>query len=250
MLQPFTGNRRKIIIDLGNTRAKVAIFSGKELEQLEILNSPTPEQLSELAITRSNFDAGIISSVSADTLPYRNLFPTIDFIQFSSKTPIPVTNHYLTPETLGADRLAAVVAASELYPGNNVLVIDAGTAITFDFINHKNEYKGGSITAGISMRFKALHTFTGRLPLIEADLPQFLTGRTTQESILSGVINGTSAEIEGMIQKYRQLYPDLVTLITGGDMFYFEKKMKNNIFAVPNLVLYGLNLILDYNFEK
>ena len=143
-----------------------------------------------------------------------------------------------------------MVAASELYPANDVLVIDAGTAITFDFINHKNEYKGGSITAGISLRFKALHTFTGRLPLIEADLPQFLTGRTTQESILSGVINGTCAEIEGMIQKYRQLYPDLVTLITGGDMFYFEKKMKNNIFAVPNLVLYGLNLILDYNFEK
>lgn len=241
---------KKLIVDLGNTRAKAAVFIGNKLHDLKHFETHAPELILESFSESGPFSAGIISSVSAPTAPLRALMKDMPVVEFNPKTPVPIQNHYHSPSTLGADRLAAAIAAHDLYPNNDVLIIDAGTAITYEFINNEGAYLGGGITAGVSMRLKSLNTFTSRLPLVEAQFPDFLIGRNSEESILSGVMNGIRAEMDGIIQEYKQLYPGLIILFTGGDMIYFEKKLKNNIFANPNLVLTGLNLILEYNLEK
>ena len=252
MPDPFA---KKLIVDLGNTRAKLAVFIGDKIHDVQFFDPNSsqdnnPEFVLKPFLTSGPFSACIISSVSTPTAPLRALLADVPVVEFTPDTPVPIQNHYHSPSTLGADRLAAAVAAHGLYPDNDVLVIDAGTAITYEFINKEGAYQGGGITAGVSMRLKSLNTFTSRLPLVEAQFPGFLIGRNSEESILSGVMNGIRAEMDGIIQEYKQLYPGLITLFTGGDMFYFEKKLKNDIFATPNLVLTGLNLILEYNLEK
>ena len=240
---------KKLIIDLGNTRSKVAVFVGDELQEIKYFDSSDPGQLLKPYLESRDLKACIISSVSMPTAPFRQFLSELKVIEFNASTPLPIVNRYASPSTLGADRLAGTVAANGLYPGKDVLIIDAGTAITYDFINKKGEYLGGGITAGVHMRFKALNAFTSRLPLVEPRYPDFLIGRNSDESILTGVMNGIRAEMDGIIEEYKLLYPDIITLFTGGDMFYFEKNLKNNIFAIPNLVLNGLNLILEYNLE-
>ena len=240
---------KKLIIDLGNTRAKVAVFVGHELKEVKFFDAPVPGQLLKPYLEPNDLRACIISSVSMPTAPFGELLSEVQVVEFNPTTPLPIINLYGSPATLGADRLAVAVAAQGLYPGKDVLIVDAGTAITYDFINKEGEYLGGGITAGVHMRFKALNAFTSRLPLVETQFPEFLIGRNSEESILTGVMNGIRAEIDGIIKEYKLLYPGIITLFTGGDMFYFEKNLKNNIFAIPNLVLTGLNLILEYNLE-
>lgn len=170
---------------------------------------------------------------------------------FQTTTPIPFKNCYQSAATLGSDRIAAAVGAFTLYPSCNVLVIDAGTCIKYNFTNNHNEYLGGGISPGLQMRFKALHQFTSKLPLVEFNSETIsLIGNTTQQSIISGVVKGTIAEIDGIINEYKNQYPDLVCVITGGDSEYLCKQLKNSIFANQNLVLKGLNDILNYNLEN
>jgi type III pantothenate kinase len=169
------------------------------------------------------------------------------FIPLSFQTPVPFTNRYKSPVTLGKDRIAAVAGAVSQFPGRNVLVIDAGTCITYDFINDRGEYFGGAISPGIRMRFKAMNTFTGKLPLIEPEEFDGFIGTTTGESMQSGVYNGISAEINGFITQYMDNFDDLVVIITGGDHQFLHNKLKISIFAAPDLVLLGLNEIFDYN---
>ena len=240
----------KLIIDLGNSRAKVAVYMCDDLTVVHSIEDPTPEKIYQLGLHKLPIATGIICSVAENPALYTALFPDLNWIILDYETPLPVINKYKTPETLGRDRLAAVAGAYNLYPGQNLLVIDAGTAVTYDFINHKGEYSGGSISPGLSMRFRALHTFTSRLPLLQTEEISYLTGCTTYESILSGVINGLRTEIDGIIDQYSFLWPSIQVILTGGDAKYFEKILKNTIFASPNLVLTGLKLILDYNLEK
>jgi type III pantothenate kinase len=169
------------------------------------------------------------------------------FILLTELTPLPVKNHYQTPKSLGKDRIAAVTGAWSMFPGRNILVIDAGTCITYDFINQQGEYPGGGISPGIRMRFKAMHTFTGKLPLIEPEDFDDLIGKSTTESLLSGVYNGVTGEIREIVRLYREKYGDVMVLITGGDHELLNNKLKISIFAVPDLVLLGLNEIFDYN---
>ncbi len=169
------------------------------------------------------------------------------YIRLSHKTELPIINKYATPKTLGKDRLAGVVAASALYAKKNVLVIDAGTCITFDFINNDREYLGGSIHPGITMRFKALNNFTDKLPLIKRSSDFELIGNSTEKAILTGVLYAVLKEIQGMIEDYMGKYNDLTIIFTGGDASFFVSRLKNKIFAHPNLVLEGLNEILRYN---
>jgi type III pantothenate kinase len=168
---------------------------------------------------------------------------------FSQNTSLPIINKYRTPETLGKDRLAGVVGAQHLLPACDILVIDAGTAITYDFITSSGEFIGGSISPGIAMRYKALNTYTDRLPLLNYYDNAKLIGDDTSTSIFSGVLNGAVAEMEGIIQQYREVYPGIKIILTGGDHNYFDKRLKIKTFAAPNLVLEGLNLILDFNIE-
>ncbi len=169
-------------------------------------------------------------------------------IEFTPQTPIPLKNHYKSAATLGADRLAASIGAFTLHPNNNVLVIDAGTCVKCNFTNSKNEFLGGSISPGLAMRLRSLQHYTGKLPLVNFD-DSFdkVIGQTTEESILSGVINGIAYEIDSFINDYKKNYPDLITILTGGDSAYFVKRLKNSIFAEPELVLMGLNTTLEFN---
>ena len=176
-----------------------------------------------------------------------------EILTFSpAATPVPLRNAYATPHTLGADRLAAAVGAAGLRPGQSTLIVDAGTALKFDLVTN-GTYYGGSIAPGLSMRFRALHTFTGRLPLLELPAPDAtipLVGDSTTGSLLSGVVNGTLAEITGLIAQYQQLYPGLGVLLTGGDAAFLAARLSARIFVVPELVLLGLNRILAYHVVK
>ena len=169
------------------------------------------------------------------------------FIDLNEYTNIPIKNLYDSKSTLGKDRLAAVIGANNFYPKSNVLVIDMGTAITFDFINKKDQYLGGSISPGLEMRFSALNHFTGKLPLLKKNEKFSLIGSNTESAIISGVQNGIIFEIDSYINNIKKEYEDLKTILTGGDAIFFDKKLKNTIFVDLNLNFIGLNTILEYN---
>ncbi|MCP4550655.1 MAG: type III pantothenate kinase [Bacteroidetes bacterium] len=238
----------KLVIDIGNTFTKLAIFEQTEIIKLYHFKQFGIEELYQVEADYSNINSAIVSTVNKLPQALKDyLYKSYHFIELNSNTPIPIVNKYKTPETLGNDRLAAVVAGASLYPNQNVLVIDAGSCITFDFVNRKNEYIGGSISPGIQIRFKAMNSFTQNLPLIEYKKVDYLIGSTTEESILSGVLNGVLNEIDGIITSYKGNYENLTIILGGGDYIYFDKRLKNNIFAIPNIVLLGLNVILDFN---
>ncbi len=236
----------QIAIDVGNTRTKYAVFAGSMLIAINTLEKP--ENLAEVLVYHE-IKKAIISSVRHLDQEVKQLSVLDKVIELTAATPVPIINKYGTPQTLGMDRLAGVVGACALYPKQNALVIDAGTCITFDFIDRDQTYYGGSISPGLAMRFKAMHTFTGKLPLVEQtktdNMP--LIGRNTIECLTSGVFNGTVAEVNGLIVEYKKQFPDLITIVCGGDAPFFEKNLKARIFAEPNLVLIGLNHILNYN---
>jgi type III pantothenate kinase len=240
----------KLIIDIGNTRIKAALFEKKELKHFFVFNS-TNEFLTADLLNQHPISNCIVASVT------NNIESIVDYVKqktdvllFTSETPTPIKNLYATAHTLGSDRLAAAVGGNFLYPNQNVLVIDSGTCIKYNFVTHKNEYLGGAISPGLQMRFKALNTFTARLPLLELDQKfDKLIGTNSTESILSGVEMGAVAEVNGFIENYKKQYPDIKVIITGGDVNFFEKRLKNSIFADPYLILRGLNMILDYNLK-
>jgi len=239
-----------LIIDTGNTFTKLALFQGREMVAFLSFEGVDEKQIIKFCELNLFIKNAILSSVKEypsgiDAYLNDHYFTVL----FSHTTSIPVTNKYCTPETLGKDRLAGVVGAKKILPANDILVIDAGTAITYDFITASGEYMGGSISPGIAMRYKALNTYTDRLPLLNYYEDARLTGDDTSTSIYSGVLNGAVAEMEGIIQQYRNLYPGIKIIITGGDHNYFDKRLKIKTFAAPNLVLEGLNLILDFNIE-
>ncbi len=242
-----------LAIDIGNTVSKLAIFKGKELfSKMVVEGKPNEALYAELKNDNPGLHHVILSSVkNTDQQTIVFLKKSFHLLELSAQTLLPINNLYTAPETLGNDRIAGVVGATKYFPNNNILVIDAGTCITYDFINSDNEYLGGSISPGLEMRFQALHTFTARLPLIKPDENvDEVIGNSTEKSIVSGVQIGMVAEIEGIIKKYESHYRNLKILLTGGNSNFFVKKLKNPIFAAPDLVLEGLNEILDYNVQK
>ena len=235
-----------VAIDLGNTRAKVALFRGKEL--LEYVERISPEEVIPWIAGRSP-SAAIIASVNASAEELKAQVSEIcPCLVLDSQLRVPVKKQYQTPLSLGADRLAGVVGGWSLFPAEAVLVIDAGTCITYDYLDTEANYRGGAISPGCSMRFKALHNFTARLPLIDhVPFHSPLLGQSTEGSISSGVMNGTCAEVEGMISKFEADFGSMRIIICGGDAKFFETKIKQPIFVIPELVLIGLNEILLYN---
>lgn len=238
-----------LVVDVGNTLVKLAVFKADELKYKNVVEIDSIVQ-SILVIqeTYRPIKKVIISSVGnlkkADITALSNRF---DIMVLDAKTKLPFENLYRTPETLGVDRIALIGASVNQFPENNVLVIDAGTCITYDFINEKNEYLGGAISPGLRMRYEALNNLTANLPLLETDTPSHITGSTTNESIHSGVVNGVLKEIEGVIEAYEQKYPDLTVILTGGDANFLSKQLKSSIFANSNFLLEGLNYILQFN---
>ncbi|HTH55985.1 MAG TPA: type III pantothenate kinase [Cyclobacteriaceae bacterium] len=232
-----------LVIDWGNTRIKVATFSNGRIETKFIFQS---SQDVMHYLKGKDFECAIVSTVSnpADeillTIAARKKFT------LSHTLPLPIRLKYETPTTLGVDRIAAVCGAESLFPANDCLVIDAGTCVTYDFIDRQGNYLGGAISPGIAMRFEAMHTFTKRLPLVTPAAEQ-LIGKTTQGSMRSGVMNGILHEVDGFVNAYKGKYPDLRVVLCGGDTAFFENNLKQPIFAAPDLVLIGLNRILNHN---
>ncbi|WP_017730307.1 type III pantothenate kinase [Nafulsella turpanensis] len=235
-----------VAIDLGNTRTKAALFNGTHL--LEMEEGLPLEALPQWASERGA-KAAIIGSVSAAAEALQAKIEKIcPCLVLNPSLPVPLQKKYETPETLGADRLAASVGGWVYRKKHPVLVIDAGTCITYDFVDAEATYRGGAISPGLHMRLKALHNFTARLPLIDHVPEQNpLLGQSTGGSMLSGVVNGLSAEIEGMIRQFEADAGKADVLICGGDAKFFESKINRPIFVVPELVLIGLNEILRYN---
>jgi len=241
-----------LIIDVGNTQVKLAVFEGSALVFDTVCKKDL--LLVELQKIKKSFliDQSIISTValfSEDELTeIKKIFPHL--ISLSQNTTVPFKNLYGTPQTLGVDRIAIAAASVSKYPNKNVLVIDAGTCITYDFVDESGSYHGGAITAGVRMRYKSLNEFTDRLPLLDPEYPKSIIGKSTEESIHSGIVNGVLAEINSIINQYKEQYKKLTVVLTGGDTNFLAKRLKNGIFANPIFLLEGLNMILIYNSKN
>ena len=237
-----------LVIDIGNTSAKIAVFSQGEIKDMIRCSNQSLEGVDTL-YQQYPIQKGIWASVVSIPENIQQQLQQMPFpmMEFTYQTPIPIRNLYRTPETLGVDRLAAVIAAYTLKPNHPSLVIDAGTCITYDFIDEHGQYHGGNISPGMEMRFKALHEFTSKLPRIQASGEKPAYGNSTETAIRSGVIRGIEHEINGYIQHLKKNYPSLLVFLTGGNDFSFDTNLKSGIFADGFLVLKGLNRILEYN---
>ncbi len=238
-----------IVIDIGNTYIKAALFEDGQIIWQEKDLAENALTFFKQKILKHKNTKHLIFSASGRTSPELiNLFKeNFNTIVFSHQTKLPFINTYETPQTLGLDRLALVAAAYSQFPATNVLVVDAGTCITYDLINESGEYLGGSISPGIHMRLKALHHFTAGLPLISLKEPKTSPiGKNTTDAILNGVINGVVYEIDLNIERYISDFKDLTIILTGGDQHFLSTKLKNSIFASSNFQLFGLHAILEY----
>jgi type III pantothenate kinase len=241
-----------IVIDQGNTVGKLAVFNAGEMLMRFVETELSTEILHSIFEKYPQITHGILSSVAKynPDIPAFLFKKLKTFIILSSETPLPIKNKYFTKDSLGYDRIADAVGAFSNFPGVNVLVIDAGTAITIDLLTAKGEFYGGNISPGLDLRLRALHDFTKKLPKVEKKSEFPLLGKTTEEAILAGVLNGVIFELDGYIDTLKAQYPDLKIIFTGGDTKYFDKKLKNSIFADSFLNLTGLNRILEYNVEN
>ena len=241
-----------LVIDIGNSRTKIALFNQHDLMFNVPLDHLTANHVRMLKNEHPQLKKVILSSVKpyADDLK-RVLSEEFDqFIELDHQTELPIENLYETPETLGKDRIAAAVGANELFPDQNLLVIDAGTAITYDLVSEKNQFMGGNISPGLEMRFKALNHFTGKLPLVNYSDDFEPIGKNTTDAIRAGVQNGVLYEMEQNIDFFNKNYRNLHIIMTGGDSNFFDKKLNYSIFVHFNLTLIGLNRILEHNAKK
>ena len=244
-----------LVIDIGNSASKAAVFLDGEIistTQFKNTSQHEPDEMKAFLEWTAGYPGirhSIISSVRKgdEGLATELNKRSIEVLILAEDTPIPLINRYLTPETLGRDRLAAAVGASSVFPGKDVLILDAGTAITIDMITSGGEYLGGNISPGLNMRFRALNEFTDRLPLLKADDLEPILGNSTESAIRGGVQWGIIFEIDEYINRQKIRYPDLEVILTGGDAVFFDKKLKNSIFVDLNLNLKGLHRILESN---
>jgi type III pantothenate kinase len=240
-----------IAIDIGNTRTKIGLFKKNNLLEVFTFDNATTINIQEII---ANFDVDIseLKAIISSTIEIPNYllaaFKKINqHIILDATTKLPFQNLYSSKDTLGKDRLALIAAAQSKFPNQNNLVIGCGTCITFNFINAKNEFLGGSIHPGLKMRLQAMHTFTGKLPLIALENNADLIANDTKSNLLSGVLYGATKEIDGIIDEYLVKFPEMNIIITGGDTDMLVYRLKNEIFAISNFTLIGLNHILEYN---
>jgi len=239
-------SKKYCVIDAGNTQVKIVDFEEDNIICQQTLETNSIVTLQQILDQRKNIPS-IVSSV-LDEEDHHRIFKSFEpSILLTHQTPLPLLlDEYKTPQTLGADRIANAVAAAHFSSHKNALVIDVGTCIKYD-LTVDNRYIGGAISPGFQMRTKALHTFTGNLPFVELTKETPFIGKSTQESIRSGIIHGVNAEINGNISRFSQQYSPLTIFLTGGDLKKFDNNLKNSIFADENLTTKGLLLILKYN---
>ena len=238
-----------LIIDIGNSFIKLAVFQGDVLQVKKVVNKPNFQAgLVEIFASYPQISQAILSSVSVNKVPWPvGVDISLGLLVLGPETKLPYANKYSTPLSLGNDRRALVAAAAKHYPKQDVLVIDAGTCITYDFKNKNNEYLGGGISPGLQMRYDAMHHFTARLPSLSPVTEVPFIGTSTQESMHSGVILGLAHEVDGIIGDYQKYSNSLEIILTGGDAHFLSLQLKNTIFASSNFLVEGLNHILEFN---
>lgn len=239
---------RIVVVDIGNTKQKAAVY--EEARMLEFFSSDNiPVSLLKEWKQKYRLEYLMYSSVAQYDASFIEDLGSIFKVYTLQDLPLPFKMEYLTPESLGSDRIACMIAAAELYPQQTVLVVQCGSCMTFDLL-HNNVYQGGSISPGLNMRFKALADFTARLPLCSVDDKIPFVGSSTTSCIQAGVWHGYISECASMIEKYLAHYKDVKVILTGGDAEKLKDKLKITIFAHPNLVLYGLYIILNKYVEN
>lgn len=248
-----------LAIDVGNTLAKAALF---EENLLKTYFEPLDEQSLMVVMAQEKIRNIIISTVNSRADDLLKLIPShIPIFRLQYQMPLPIQHLYHTPATLGMDRVAAATGATVLFPLANRLVIDAGTCITYDFVDSQNIYHGGSISLGLQMRFRALHEFTAKLPLFSKENFKenvSFIGNSTETSMVSGVVNGMISEIEGFIMRYHQKFGELQVIFCGGDAHFLWTKLRNERWTSKQvkveykkeLLFIGLNEILLYNLKN
>ena len=250
----YLRNQNKIMtlaIDIGNTKIKVAVFEQDTIIEKDIVeHKELKKSLDKFIEKHTSLSLSVLSSVSNCPNEALELLKSkTKLLILSQESKFPFINHYETPLTLGIDRKVLVSGATIKFPNQNCLIIDAGSCITYDFIDEKSNYFGGAISPGVEMRYKALNTFTSKLPLLEKEYPSKLIGNSTNQSIHSGIINSIAFEIQGFIDTYSIKYKDLTIILTGGDAEFLAKRLKNTIFANSNFLLESLNLLNQYNIK-
>ena len=235
-----------LIVDIGNSYSKFYVFENDVLiDELKFVEQEI--NLDKIFEKHKNIQNAIVSTVANNEIIAKIRRKVQHFVEFTHETQIPINNLYESPKTLGLDRIAAVVGAWHLFKNENVLIIDAGTAVTYEFLDSENNYLGGNISPGLLTRFKSLNTFTKKLPLVNPKEDFQIIGKTTENAIQSGVQQGLIFEMESYIEHFEKEFSNLKVILTGGDCFFFDKKLKKTIFVVPNLIALGLNQILKLN---
>jgi len=241
-----------LAVDIGNTKIKAAVFEGAALIEKFVFDKETG--LEGIKKIIENFPAAaqsIMSSVGKeDDKLLLWLKEHTQLTEVSHSLTFPFKNNYTTPATLGIDRMVLAAGATLQYPNAHRLVIDAGTCITYDFVDNTNTYLGGAISPGLQLRYNAMHTFTAKLPLLYAQMPQNYIGNSTKESMHSGAVNGLLHEVNGFVNQYCEQYQDVTVILTGGDADFLAKRLKNTIFANSNFLLESLNLLYLYTNQK
>lgn len=255
----------QLVVDIGNTRTKLGIFNRSQLEHFESRDHISVSDINQI-LNSYPVTSSIISSVNEEITALEDVLrKNTKYTRFNSRLNNRINNQYKSKETLGLDRLAGIIGAQALFPETSCLVIDAGTCITYDAIDEQGVYLGGSISPGLNMRLKAMHKFTGRLPMISMQNADHEMGNSmdyrdwygvdTVTSMLSGVLNGTVGEVISFLETYHSKYKELQVILCGGDANFFDTRLKNSIFAhtlktEPNLVLIGLNEVIRYNDQN
>ena len=236
-----------ICFDFGNSRYKAAIFKNGQLDEIVVLEDASIQTLKNL-VEQWKPTKTILSSVVHHDKAIESFLETIaSFHLIGPHSQLNFSTPVGKPETIGADRIALCAAAVHMYPNQHTLAISLGTCITYNFINNSHEFLGGSISPGMQMRFKSMHEQTALLPLIKPTKDFPLVGYDTKTNLLSGVVWGMAAEINGIIEAYEAKYSNFNVLLTGGDLSYFVPRLKKRIFADPNLIFKGLYAISETN---
>ena len=241
-----------LTVDVGNTRIKAAVFEGDTVLESFVFDKIELEKNIKNILEKFQTIAYLVVSSVGDVekqsfLAFENQVK-VHFV--SSEDSFPFSNNYGTPKTLGIDRMVLAAGATLMYPNQNRLIIDAGTCITYDFVDENNVYQGGAIAPGLRLRYESLHQFTAKLPLLTLQSPEDYVGKSTSESIHSGVVNGLVYEIDGFIDEYKADSSKIIIILTGGDAVFLAKRLKNTIFANSNFLLESLNQTFQYKIKN
>lgn len=241
-----------LAIDIGNTKIKGAVFEVDALiEKFVFDKNEAGKKIEKIFSAYPKVAHSILSTVGKEEENVLNLLKqNSNLVEIGRDFAFPFQNEYATPHTLGIDRMVLAGGAVLGYPGKNRLVMDAGTCITYDFVDSNDNYLGGAISPGLMMRYQAMHNFTAKLPLLYPEMPKHYIGNSTDTSMHSGAVNGLVYEIEGFIESYSRGYQDLTIILTGGDAEFLAKRLKNTIFANSNFLLESLNNLYLYKNQK